>query len=135
MCIRDRQAPEGEVRTYITEIEDSVASVRLEYEVEYENEEAQTERYEVTESFRVRYTEQRMYLLNYDRKVNRIFDPELDIFSDDSVMLGILNEDVEYRKNQEENIVGFVQNGQLWSYDAAQNKLSLVFGFREVIYF
>lgn len=125
------QAPEGEVRTYITEIEDSVASVRLEYEVEYENEEAQTERYEVTESFRVRYTEQRMYLLNYDRKVNRIFDPELDIFSDDSVMLGILNEDVEYRKNQEENIVGFVQNGQLWSYDAAQNKLSLVFGFRE----
>ena len=67
------QAPEGEVRTYITEIEDSVASVRLEYEVE----------------------------------------------------------DVEYRKNQEENIVGFVQNGQLWSYDAAQNKLSLVFGFRE----
>ena len=38
---------------------------------------------------------------------------------------------VEYRKNEEENIVGFVQNGQLWSYDAAQNKLSLVFGFRE----
>lgn len=125
------EPPSGEIRTYITEIEDSVASIRLEYEVEYVNDGEETERYEVTESFRVRYTEQRMYLLNYERKVDRIFDPELDIFSDDSVDLGILNTEVEYRKNEEENIVGFVQNGQLWSYDAAQNKLSLVFGFRE----
>ena len=125
------QPPSGEVRTYITEIEDSVASVRLEYEVEYVGDGEETERYEVTEAYRVRYTDQRMYLLNYDRKVDRIFDPGLDIFSDDAVELGILNTTVEYRKNEEENIVGFVQNGQLWSYDAAQNKLSLVFGFRE----
>lgn len=125
------QPPSGEVRTYITEIEDSVASVRLEYEVEYVGDGEETERYEVTEAYRVRYTDQRMYLLNYDRKVDRIFDPGLDIFSDGAVELGILNTTVEYRKNEEENIVGFVQNGQLWSYDAAQNKLSLVFGFRE----
>lgn len=125
------EPPSGEVRTYITEIDASVASIRLEYEVEYVNDSGETEQYEVTESYRIRYTEQRMYLLNYDRKVDRIFDPELDIFSDDSVDLGILNTEVEYRKNAEENIVGFVQNGQLWSYDAAQNKLALVFGFRE----
>lgn len=125
------EPPSGEIRTYITEIEDSLASIRLEYEVEYVNEENQTEVYEVTESYRVRYTEQRMYLLNYERRVDRIFDPNLDIFSDKAVELGILNTEVEYRKNSEENIVAFVQNGQLWSYDAAQNKLSLVFGFRE----
>lgn len=45
--------------------------------------------------------------------------------------MGILDTAVEYRKNDEENIVGFVQNGELWCYDVAQNKLSLVFGFRE----
>ena len=67
-----------------------MASIRLEYEVEYVNDSGETEQYEVTESYRIRYTEQRMYLLNYDRKVDRIFDPELDIFSDDSVDLGIL---------------------------------------------
>ena len=125
------EPPSGEIRTYITEIEDSLASIRLEYEIAYQDGEDETEHYEVTESFRVRYTEQRMYLLNYDRKVDRIFDPELDIFSDKAVELGILNTETEYRKNSEENIVAFVQNGQLWSYDAAQNKLSLVFGFRE----
>ena len=125
------EPPEGEVRTYITEIENAVASIRLEYELDYTNEEEETERYEVTESFRVRYTEQRMYLLNYERRVDRIFEPDPSVFSEKSVDLGILNTEIEYRKNEEENIVGFVQNGQLWSYDAAQNKLSLVFGFRE----
>ncbi len=125
------EPPSGEVRAYITEIEESVASIRLEYEVEYVNDQGETESYEVTESYRVRYTEQRMYLLNYDRTVDRVFDPELAIFSDTSLELGILNTETEYRKNDEENVVGFVQNGQLWSYDVAQNKLSLVFGFRD----
>ena len=121
----------SEVRTYITELEESIASVRLEYEVSHVNENQETARYEVQESYRVRYTKLRMYLLDYDRTVNRIFDPELEIFSEKSVQLGILNEAVEYRKNGEENIVGFVQNGELWCYDVAQNKLSYVFGFRD----
>ena len=78
------EPPEGEVRTYITEIENAVASIRLEYELDYTNEEEETERYEVTESFRVRYTEQRMYLLNYERRVDRIFEPDPSVFSEKS---------------------------------------------------
>ncbi len=121
----------ADVRTYLTEVDSAVASVRLEYPVTYANDAGETETYEVTESYRVRYTSQRMYLLNYDRKVDRVFDPNLDIFTKKGMDLGILNTAVEYRKNDEENIVGFVQNGQLWCYDVAQNKLSLVFGFRD----
>ena len=128
----DVQAPDSaDVRTYLTEIDGAVASVRLEYEVSYVNDADETESYEVTESYRVRYTQQRMYLLNYDRTVDRVFDPTLDVFTKRGIELGILNSPVEYRKNSEENIVGFVQNGQLWCYDVAQNKLSLVFGFRD----
>lgn len=118
------------VRCYLTELEDSIASVRLEYEVNHVNEENETERYQVKESYRVRYTEQRMYLLNYERAVDRIFDPDLEVFSEKSIDLGILNTEVEYQKNEEENVLAFVQNGDLWCYDVAQNKLSYVFGFR-----
>ncbi|MCI9681320.1 MAG: hypothetical protein HFI26_08035 [Lachnospiraceae bacterium] len=121
----------GPVRTYLTELENSIASVRLEYEVSHENEKGETERYQVQESYRVRYTEQRMYLLNYERKTDRIFDPALDVFSGLTIDLGILNTEVEYQKNEEENIIAFVQNGDLWCYDAAQHKLSCVFGFRD----
>lgn len=118
------------VRTYLTELEDSIASVRLEYEVRHANDKGENERYQVRESYRVRYTEQRMYLLNYERAVDRIFDPDLGIFSEKSIDLGVLNTEVEYQKNEEENIIAFVQNGDLWCYDIAQNKLSYVFGFR-----
>ena len=121
----------GPVQTYLTELENSIASVRLEYEVSHVNEKKETERYHVQESYRVRYTEQRMYLLNYERKTDRIFDPTLDVFSSNSVELGILNTEVEYHKNEEENVVAFVQNGDLWCYDVAQNKLSYVFGFQD----
>lgn len=121
----------GSVRTYLIDLEDSIASVRLEYEVTHENENGETERYQVQEAYRVRYTEQRMYLLNYERTVDRIFNPDLNIFSQSSIELGILNTEVEYQKNEEENIIAFVQNGELWCYDVAQNKLSYVFGFRD----
>lgn len=121
----------GPVRSYLTELENSIASVRLEYEVNHVNEKNETERYQVKESYRVRYTEQRMYLLNYERTVDRIFDPDLDVFSQKTIDLGILNTEVEYQKNEEENILAFVQNGELWCYDVAQNKLSYVFGFRD----
>lgn len=121
----------GPVRIYLADLESSIASVRLEYEVAHENEAGETENYQVSESYRVRYTEQRMYLLNYERSVDRIFDPDLDVFFPNSIQLGILNTEVEYQKNEEENIVAFVQNGELWCYDVAQNKLSYVFGFRD----
>ena len=119
------------VRTYLIDLEGSIAAVRLEYEVNHLNEKGKTECYQVQEAYRVRYTEQRMYLLNYERTAERIFDPELEVFTENSIELGILNTEVEYRKNEEENIIAFVQNGDLWCYDVAQNKLSYVFGFRD----
>ncbi len=119
------------VRTYLIDLEGSIAAVRLEYEVNHLNEKGKTERYQVQEAYRVRYTEQRMYLLNYERTAERIFDPDLEVFTENSIELGILNTEVEYRKNEEENIIAFVQNGDLWCYDVAQNKLSYVFGFRD----
>ena len=81
------EPPEGEVRTYITEIENSIASIRLEYELGYTNDEGEAEHYEVRETFRIRYTEQRMYLLNYERRVDRIFEPESAVLSENSVTL------------------------------------------------
>ncbi|NBK90577.1 hypothetical protein D5278_00995 [bacterium 1XD21-13] len=119
------------VRICLTELENSIVSLRLEYEVIHVNDKRETERYQIQESYRVRYTEQRMYLLNYERTADRIFDPDLDIFSEKAIDLGILNTEVEYQKNEEENIIAFVQNGDLWCYDVAQNKLSYVFGFRD----
>ena len=123
--------PYLEPEVFITEIDTSVTCLRLDYVVRYANEEQATEYYQVQEYFRIRYTEQRMYLLDYDRRANRIFDENSGIFQEEQLELGILNDPIHFKKNEEENIVAFVQNGELWSYDAARNDLSYVFGFRD----
>lgn len=127
MAIEPYLGPE----VFITEIDPSVTCLRLDYVGRYANEEQGTEYYQVQEYFRIRYTDQRMYLLDYDRKANRIFDEDSGIFQEDQLELGILNDPVHFKKNEEENIVAFVQNGELWSYDVARNDLSYVFGFRD----
>lgn len=116
---------------YVTEIEPSITALRLDFVTRYQDEDKNTEYYQVQEYFRIRYTEQRMYLLDYYRTANRIFDEASGIFDEDELELGILDDTVHYLKNEEENIVAFVQNGELWSYDAARNQLVYVMGFRD----
>lgn len=89
------------------------------------------ELYEVSEAFQVRYTEQRMYLNAYERRADRIFTVERQLVKDGQISFGIQDQEPYYRKNEEENVIGFVQQGQLWCYDFGQNRLSLVYGFQE----
>ena len=123
------EPPEGEVRTYITEIENAVASIRLEYELDYTNEEEETERYEVTESFRVRYTEQRMYLLNYERTAEQIFPETSDSFAGGNIELGIAGTDVDMKESDGGTVLAFSQAGSLYSYNGADTSLARLFSF------
>ena len=50
---------------------------------------------------------------------------------DGKLSFGIQSSEPVYMKNTEENVVGFVEQGQLWSYDYGQNRLSLVYGFTD----
>ena len=123
--------PFSQADVYVTEIEPSITALRLDFVAQYENDEKKTEYYEVQEYFRIRHTDQRIYLLDYYRTANRVFDAESGIFKTAQLELGILDDPVHYMKNDEENIVAFVQNGELWSYDHARNSLSYVMGFRD----
>ena len=123
--------PYSDVDVYVTEIDPSVTALHLDFVNQYQDEDGKTEYYQVQEYFRIRYTEQRMYLLDYYRTTNRIFEESSGVFGEDQLELGILDEDVHYLKNEEENIVAFVQNGELWSYDVARNNLIYVMGFRD----
>lgn len=89
------------------------------------------ETYEVEEAVRVRYTSSRMYLLAYERTADKIFEPGGQLVEEQSILFGIQSQGLNYRKNEEENIIGFVQQGQLWCYDLSQNRLSLVYGFED----
>lgn len=111
-----------------TGVEGDVVSLVLEYQLRNLKTE---EVYQVSEAFQIRYSESRMYLNAYERTAERIFTTEGQLVEDGRISFGIQSEDVQYRKNDEENVVGFVQQGQLWCYDFGQNRLSRVYGFED----
>ena len=100
--------------------------------MEYQLKNMQTEElYQVSEAFCVQYTSTRMYLLAYERTAEHIFAPDRQLVEDGRISLGIQGKEINFRKNDEENVIGFVQQGQLWSYDFGQNRLSMVYGFTD----
>ena len=75
-----------------------------------------------------------MYVLNYERTANQIFNSENSFLSDKgNIMLGIGNKNLEYRTNEAGNVVCFVQEGDLYSYDTANDEIIKVFSFRELV--
>lgn len=114
----------------IKEITTTYNVISMNYVMSRVGENGVSEYYNVEENYRVRYTAQRMYLLNFERTVNEIFRGETADFTDKYIQLGIRSEDVEYKSSDTGNIVAFVQEGELWSYNQSENTLAKVFSFR-----
>ncbi|MCB6416326.1 hypothetical protein LI221_14905 [Faecalimonas umbilicata] len=119
----------GEERWYVMETNASYTSVKLEYEVLCSGEENQTDRYRVKEFFRVRMAADHIYLLNYDRKMEQIFNGSQKVLSEKGLLLGIASYDVPYMVNDDGTIVSFVQANELWNYNQDKDELSLLFSF------
>lgn len=124
MNVKETKKP---VTTYL-ELEDDVLALKFDYEVT-DTAEAGGQ-YEVTDYFRVRRTEARMYLLDYERTVEKLFFNDGPAFAEKSLNFGIQWKDIPYMANEEGSVVNFVISGELWSFDIAQNKLSKVFSFK-----
>ena len=118
----------GDPSLRFTELESDITALTMEYQVT--NTET-SEQYQVREAYRLRYTSTRIYLLAYERWTDKILEPGRQLVEDGKLSFGIQSSEPVYMKNTEENVVGFVEQGQLWSYDYGQNRLSLVYGFTD----
>ena len=85
--------------------------------------------YDVEEYFRVRVGEERVYLLEYERTANRVFDAGNLSFAKTYINLGIRESDVDIVSNATGTKAAFVQEGELWLYDQDNDKLADIFGF------
>lgn len=114
----------------IKEITTTYSVIVLEYVLTRVGDDGKMEYYNVEEYYRVRYTAQRMYLLNFEREVEEIFRGENNSFYDKYIQLGIRSGDVEFKTNESGKVVAFEQGGELWSYNQTENTLAKVFSFR-----
>lgn len=114
------------------EINSSYNVITLNYVMTNVNENNEVEYYNVEESYRLRQTPTRMYVLNFERRMNQIFRNENEfILGTTGILLGIRDNDVEYLANESGDCIAFVQEGELWCYDRVNNTISQVFSFRD----
>lgn len=89
----------------------------------------ETAYYRVKEYYRVRYTTDRMYLLDYERTMDQIFDQKGNVYANNKILLGITSEDTPLLESDGGNVIAFETGNRLFSYNVADNKLALLFGF------
>ena len=114
----------------IKEINETTASVSLEYEISAVNENGGVEFYNVTDLYRMRYTESRIMLLDFERTTEQIFNPNLPVIGDTGLLLGVRDRNVAWMTDEEGGVVAFVQAGELWTYAPETGKFVKVFSFR-----
>ena len=122
-------APRQVGATYVTlaDTSDTLASIVLDFLISTGT---QTDRnlYRVREFYRIRYAEERIYLLDYERTMEQILVPE-SMCNNDKIALGITDENVEMMESEDGNIVAFQSGGELFCYNAALGRLARVFTF------
>lgn len=113
----------------IRELNANTATIVMDYMISATDEEGQVELYRVSEYYRMRYTESRILLLDFERDTSEIFNPDAEVLSDKGIVLGITDRDVTYKNDLNNNFFAFVREGALWCYSISDNKLVQVFSF------
>ncbi len=113
----------------LVDINGTTASFVLEYRISAINTEGVTELYNVKEFYRLRYTDTRVFLLDFTRTTDQIFSTESTVTESGGINLGIRNSDLEYAFDEKKTIAAFVQENELWTYRINEGRMTRVFGF------
>lgn len=113
---------------YIKELTAQTGSFILKYYVTVAEDDREGY-YAVEEYYRIRYTTDRTYLLDYERSMNRIFDESADVYANNKIYLGIMGSEIPLAESDGGNVVAFVAGNRLYSYNVVDHKLAYLFGF------
>lgn len=114
----------SEKELYLLEIDSLTASIELAYKVFINN-----ESYNVKEYYRIKRGNDRMYLMDYERHMNQIFDEDKNVLVNGKVLHGILDGKLQWKENKQANIYCFVQENSLFTLNTTNGNLYKVFSF------
>ena len=114
----------------LTEINENTATLVLDYRISATGDTGNTEVYNVHEYYRLRFTDSRVFLLNFERSTDQIFNPEsTELLSEDGILLGVTQKDISYMADEKMRCIAFVQENELWTYRKSDRLFTRVFGF------
>lgn len=113
----------------IKELASQTGSLELDYVVSLQ--EGRTDAlYNVKEFYRIRYTPDRIYLLDFERTMEQVFDETKEVFANNKIELGIVSEDnIRLMESDGGNVVAFTDGKRIFSYSVSDNRLSTLFSF------
>ncbi len=119
----------GDVEWNVQEANPVYTSFLVNYQVSSSEDDSKKDIINVREFYRVRYTDDNIYLQVFDRTLNQVFDGNMASFVKNGIRLGIVSQDIPIVKNDKGTFIAFVVGRDLWSYNVSDNKISLVFSF------
>ena len=122
----------GDVEWSIKERDTVYTSSLAKSQVSCQDENGGTALYNVKEFFRVRFLVDTIYLLDYNRDMEQVFQGAASEFDDNGILFGITSQDdIQYETNRDETIAAFVQERNLWLYNEDAGELTEVFSFSD----
>lgn len=121
---------ESNIIPSLYESDGDTAVIAIDYTVGAGNDNDSYDTYTVHEYYRIRKTTRAMYLLNFERESNQVFDGRNDLLSSGKINLGIQpDSDIELMDDDKNNYTYFENEGSLWCYDKSSNTFTKVFAF------
>ncbi|MCR4595979.1 MAG: hypothetical protein K5673_04265 [Lachnospiraceae bacterium] len=118
----------GEPRITVSELTPATGYFRVDYQVAI-SEESGEAICNVNEYFRIRYTTDRIYLLNWERYCSQIPDENRDIYADNQIELGLAGQDLEILESDGGNVFALADEGKLISVNIPDQKVAGIFSF------
>lgn len=123
----------GETKVHVLELQEETASLKVSYAVKETIDGSEDAYYFVTENYRVRYTTDRVYLLDFNRTMEQQFNLNEDSFANNKCLLGITSENIDLVESDAGEIATFVNNHQLYSIMPNENKVAKVFSYYDTV--
>ena len=120
----------GSVETTLTELTDSQASITLTYPITLTSG-GESKSCMASEQYVVRFRNDVLYLLDFERHVKENFSVSAPIFAKSSLKLGITDDTVTGMASDDGNIQTYVYDGQLFATNAKENTLSLIYTYQD----
>lgn len=121
---------EGDISYSIKEVDGEQMKIELTYIMSIQREERSKQYYRVEENYEVRYSTEKIQLMDYERRVESLFNPEFVYATKQEILLGITKKDIpDYIESDSGRKICFVQGRQLWLYDYQKNTMTEVFAF------
>ena len=121
----------GEPEVTVREYDGIMGAVEVSYTSESSGDSDNTDRYNNTDEFTMRAGSERIYMMNFQRKTDQIFEGNKHLFAGKRINLGIINdENIQTIKSDNSRYLTFKAGRDLWLYDQHGKKAVNIFSFR-----